>query len=41
MPHDQNTSGFFITILRKTKEFDGTEEDIKQNPCTKPAKESL
>jgi 16S rRNA C967 or C1407 C5-methylase (RsmB/RsmF family) len=22
LPHDQNTSGFFITIIRKTKDFD-------------------
>jgi len=26
-PHDQNTSGFFITIIKKTKDFDAAEED--------------
>jgi 16S rRNA C967 or C1407 C5-methylase (RsmB/RsmF family) len=27
MPHDQNTSGFFITIIRKIKDFDNNLED--------------
>jgi len=27
MPHDQNTSGFFITIIRKIKSFDGLSEE--------------
>lgn len=32
MPHDQNTSGFFITIIRKTKSFDGADEEAKAEP---------
>ena len=51
LPHDQNTSGFFITIIRKIKEFDGSEAQQEQNvtkvsekqaqpvPQDKPAKD--
>jgi hypothetical protein len=41
LPHDQNTSGFFITIIRKIKEFaeekseEKPEEEEKQ-PSEKP-----
>lgn len=31
MPHHQNTSGFFITIIEKLEEFD-IEKDAKQDP---------
>jgi hypothetical protein len=30
MPHDQNTSGFFITIIRKTKDFDS--KAVQEDP---------
>lgn len=35
MPHHQNTSGFFITIIEKIAEFD-VEKEAKQDPspCT-------
>jgi len=29
MPHYQNTSGFFITIIEKLEEMDGAKPDIK------------
>lgn len=29
LPHDQNTSGFFITIIRKTKDFDHNVTDLE------------
>ena len=32
LPHDQNTSGFFITIIRKVKDFDNPAEEQKQVP---------
>ena len=35
MPHHQNTSGFFITIFQKLKEFDGAKLTQK-DPITKP-----
>lgn len=31
MPHYQNTSGFFITIIEKLEEMDGAKPDIKQD----------
>ena len=31
MPHYQNTSGFFITIIEKLEEMDGASPDIKQS----------
>eukprot|EP00351_Strombidinopsis_sp_SopsisLIS2011_P003034 CAMPEP_0116888640 /NCGR_PEP_ID=MMETSP0463-20121206/23765_1 /TAXON_ID=181622 /ORGANISM="Strombidinopsis sp, Strain SopsisLIS2011" /LENGTH=59 /DNA_ID=CAMNT_0004553813 /DNA_START=952 /DNA_END=1131 /DNA_ORIENTATION=+ len=30
MPHYQNTSGFFITIIEKLEEMDGASPDIKE-----------
>jgi len=30
LPHDQNTSGFFITIIRKVKDFDEPPENEKE-----------
>ena len=27
-PHDQNTSGFFIAVIRKLKEFDQIDKDM-------------
>jgi len=31
MPHHQNTSGFFITIIQKVEEFDNIELQEKDN----------
>ena len=31
-PHDQNTSGFFITIIRKIKEFDSQDQQTEKEP---------
>lgn len=28
-PHDQDTSGFFITIIKKTKDFDSNLEETE------------
>ena len=30
MPHYQNTSGFFITVIEKIAECDGAEPDIQE-----------
>jgi 16S rRNA C967 or C1407 C5-methylase (RsmB/RsmF family) len=38
-PHDQNTSGFFITIFKKIKEFDEAVDDSKsKNPQKEESK---
>ena len=39
MPHHQNTSGFFITIIEKVEELDGQAPDLEteDKSTVKPA----
>lgn len=38
MPHHQNTSGFFITIIEKTASFDQKEKKTKEEKITEQDK---
>ena len=35
MPHHQNTSGFFITVIEKIAELDGDEPELEKEDKSK------